>query len=146
MNINEDKIKKAFDEAKEELKIISEAKKGMDFTYKTSGIYVKDGLNIKLKTAKEKMLVNLLTIVLNDFKSNEEAMLILDLSSEEKLKYGTSNGYSKEDWISDIKLRWDDISLKKKSIKAHEKIEKLKAILSKDQLRELEFEKIMKNN
>lgn len=141
--INE-KILSKFNEAKSELKLLEEAKKGQAFEYKTTGVYISNGTPLKIKTAKKEMLVKILMQVLTDSNSKSEALAILDASNEDKKEFSKLQGYSKEEWINDLKTRWNRIDFEDRKSKAKNTISKLENILSAEQLRELQFEEILK--
>lgn len=141
--INE-RILSKFNEAKSELKLLEEAKKGQTLEYKTTGVYISNGTPLKIKTAKKEMLVKILMQVLTDSNSKSEALAILDASNEDKKEFSKLQGYSKEEWINDLKTRWTRIDFEDRKSKAKNTISKLENILSAEQLRELQFEEILK--
>lgn len=141
--INE-RILSKFNEAKSELKLLEEAKKGQTLEYKTTGVYISNGTPLKIKTAKKEMLVKILMQVLTDSNSKSEALAILDASNEDKKEFSKLQGYSKEEWINDLKTRWARIDFEDRKSKAKNTISKLENILSAEQLRELQFEEILK--
>jgi hypothetical protein len=142
-SINE-RILSKFNEAKSELKLLEEAKKGQALEYKTTGVYISNGTPLKIKTAKKEMLVKILMQVLTDSNSKSEALAILDASNEDKKEFSKLQGYSKEEWINDLKTRWSRIDFEDRKSKAKNTISKLENILSAEQLRELQFEEILK--
>jgi len=111
-------------------------------TWNTNCLFGTDSSSVKtnIRTVSSVgELVNITSQIITKEKSHKEANEVLGVN--EPFEYG---GFTKEDWISDLRTRTNQINLseKKKELEMIEK--KLDSMVSKDRREELELQAIAK--
>ncbi len=97
-------------------------------------------ININVEKDIEK-LIKMVSFLLERSTSYEAASKVLEISEPPQFKY---DGYSLDDWISDIKTRTTKILINEEKQKLAMLKERLGKLISPEQQRELELEAIKK--
>lgn len=138
------KIKDLLKKTEAEQKALEELKEKSNEPWKTRGAFVTPNETVlKIKVLQKDKLVTLTEMVLAQSKSKTEVVNILNMSDEDKETFSLIQGHAVEDWIADIKKRWAFLELRSHEKALNEKMEKIRSILSDEQIREMEYEKLL---
>lgn len=140
----DNKIKELLIKTEKEREALEELKTQSETQWKTKGAFVTQGNQVlKLKVLQKANLVELTSILLSQSKVNVEVINVLGMSDEDKETFSLIQGHSLEDWLADIKKRWAFLELRSREKTLNIKISKIREILSDDQIREMEYEKLL---
>lgn len=145
MTTLDSKIKDLLVKAEQEREALVDLKEQADTQWKTNGAFLTSNDKVlKIKVLQKDQLVSLTEMVLSKQKSAAEVANVLSMSDEDKEQYSLIHGFTSSDWIADIRKRWAFLELRSREKALNLKINKIRGILSEEQIREMEYEKLLK--
>lgn len=139
-------VRSLLDSLEQKKKDIAVIKELSDVDWKTSGTIKINGFDKSVKSLFKKELVKVSDFIFSQNKNIDKIEQLFELSENEKESYSLIQGYSKEDWLHDLKKRWHFVDYNEKLKEIDEKIKKTKDLLSEDEIKKMKLEKIIKDS
>lgn len=138
------KIKALLDETESEYQQLIELKNADDTKWLTKTVFeMPDRSIFKIKVSNKDKLVEFTTHIIQLREKRSQVMDVLSMSNEDREFYNSIQNHTYDDWMSDIKKRWRILDIKDREKHLKSKIEKIKDILSPEQIREMKFKELL---
>lgn len=125
----------------EDLEPLREASSG-EWRTKCSFV-LSDGQIVNLKKATKEQVFQVTSEIFKENQAKKETIIFLSLTASEIKERALLQGFEADEWLEDLKKRWDFVTLREKEKTIRTKIEKTKALMSEDAKKRLELANIM---
>lgn len=146
MNSDLDKdVAKLIVELEEKMEFLEPLREICSHDWKTKGHFqLPNGEVVNLRRADKNEVVKLTNFIFQSNKSIKKTIDFLNIDKEEESDYLLIQGYNVEDWLKDLKKRWDFLNLREREKVLKDKLEKANKLLSEEAKKRIELENISK--